>query len=185
MTFPHPSLECGDAWKMSDGTEVLIRPIRPEDEEMMVKFHQSLSPQTVYTRYFHTLKLSKRIGHERLYGICHPHPESDFVLVAELAGEDGARRIVGVGRLSKVDDASEGEIALLVCDSCQHRGLGTELLRRLIRLATDAHLTRIFANMLSGNTAMQRLCVAVGMRLSDRIIDGAVEAEMDLSPARA
>ena len=51
---------------MKDGTSVTLRPIRPEDEPLMAKFHEMLSDQTVYQRYLQALKLSQRVAHERL-----------------------------------------------------------------------------------------------------------------------
>ena len=54
-----------------DDTSVIIRPIRPDDEPLLVKFHETLSGQSVYFRYFHTVKLSERIAHERLTYMLH------------------------------------------------------------------------------------------------------------------
>jgi len=53
-------------WKLKDQTPVIIRPIRPEDEPMLVKFHETLSEESVNHRYFSALKLSQRVLHERL-----------------------------------------------------------------------------------------------------------------------
>src|SRR5205814_4740376 len=57
-------------WKLKNGTSVTIRPIRPEDEPLMVKFHQTLSERSVYLRYFTPLRLDQRVAHERLSRIC-------------------------------------------------------------------------------------------------------------------
>ena len=54
-------------WKLKNKAPVTIRPIRPEDEPLMVKFHETLSEESVYHRYFSALKLSQRIAHERLH----------------------------------------------------------------------------------------------------------------------
>ena len=54
---PYPTQYVG-AWTMKDGTAVTIRPIRPEDEPLMVQFHETLSERSVYLRYFHLLNLS-------------------------------------------------------------------------------------------------------------------------------
>jgi len=62
---PYP-LQYVWSWKMRDGNKVTIRPIRPEDEPLMVKFHETLSDRSVYLRYFSSLSLSRRIDHERL-----------------------------------------------------------------------------------------------------------------------
>jgi len=57
-------------WTMKDGTVVTIRPIRPEDEPVMVKFHRTLSERSVYLRYFHLMNLEQRTRHERLMRTC-------------------------------------------------------------------------------------------------------------------
>ena len=55
---------------LQDGREIAIRPIRPEDEPELVKFHESLSDRSVYLRYFHWMKLEQRVDHERLTRMC-------------------------------------------------------------------------------------------------------------------
>ena len=65
------------------GSLVLLRHIRPSDESMMTRFHQSLSDRSVYMRYFASLSLRTRTAHDRLSSICHPDPDREIVLVAE------------------------------------------------------------------------------------------------------
>jgi acetyltransferase len=67
--------------------QVLTRPIRPDDEPMLVKFHQTLSEETVYHRYFSALKLSQRIAHKRLLRICFNNYDREIALVAGSRGE--------------------------------------------------------------------------------------------------
>ena len=171
-------------WKMRDGMNVLIRPIRANDEETMVRFHQSLSSDSAHDRYFGTLALIHRIEHDRLAHICHPDP-GDVVPVAEITRPSGVSDIVAVARLSKVPGRSEGELALIVTDSFQHRGLGTELFRRLIRVTNDAHLTQLCAHVLSGNVSMLRICSNTGMRIPRRELAGEVKAVLDLRENKA
>ena len=147
----------------------------------MARFHQTLSPESVYTRYFNFMKQSTRTAHERLCRVCHPNPDREAVLVAESARPDGGgREIIAVGRLSKLPDANVAEIALIVSDSHQRCGVGTEVTRRLIEIAKQRHLARLVAHILTGNVAMQHLCVAAGMRLSNPPGGGEVKAELDL-----
>ena len=67
---------------MKRGTKITIRPIHADDEPMMVKFHETLSMNSVYSRYFCYMKLSTRTKHERLARICSIDPEQEMVLVA-------------------------------------------------------------------------------------------------------
>ncbi len=80
---PYP-IQYATPWKMKNKTGLLIRPIKPEDEPMLVKFHETLSEESVYNRYFSALKLSQRITHERLTRICFNDYDREIALVAEL-----------------------------------------------------------------------------------------------------
>ncbi len=127
-------------WTDRDGRALLIRPIRPEDEPLLVKFHESLSERSVAFRYFHAMKLSTRVSHERLTRICFLDYDREIALVAEFRDRaTGDRQILGVGRLGKIHDTADAEFALLIADSAQGKGLGTELLRRLIAIGRDDH----------------------------------------------
>ena len=162
------------------GLDVLIRPIESDDEPALRAFHQTLSLETVYSRYFNVFDASQRTTHERLYGVCHPQPLREWVLVAEVAVAGGGRAIAGVGRLSKRNRGDDAEVALLVDDAYQRRGIGLALMRRLVATAKERHFTQLRAEILLYNTAMQRMARKVGMRLSDRVDDGIVKATMAL-----
>lgn len=152
-------------WKMKDGTEILFRPIRPEDEPLMVKFHGSLSDQTVYLRYFHMDKLSTRAAHDRLIRKCFIDYDREMALVADRTDPGKAQHeILAVGRLTRENNPKEGEVAILVADRCQHQGLGTELLGRLIEVARREGYEKIVAIILPENTAMRALAAHFGFQ---------------------
>ncbi len=154
-------------WTLKDSTPVTIRPIRPEDEPLMVAFHQKLSDRSVYMRYFHMLSLRRRVAHERLTRICFIDYDREMALVAEKKDSKTLQaEIIGVGRLSKVHGTNEAEVAIVVVDQFQHRGLGTYLLGHLIEVARDEKLRRMVADILPENREMQRLCEKLGFRLS-------------------
>ena len=96
----------------------------------MVRFHGVLSDRTVYLRYFCSLSLAARTAHERLVRICFANPECETVLVATHVDPQTRDEILVVGRLNKLLPKNEAELAVLVTDEYQGRGLGTELLRR-------------------------------------------------------
>ena len=177
---PYPSEQVA-AWTLKDGTPLTLRPIRPEDEPLMVKFHQSLSERTVYMRYFHLISLDYRVAHERLTRICFVDYDREMVLVAEHRNPDGSSEIVGVGRLNKLVGGEEAETAVLVKDSFHGRGLGTELLRRLIEFARRDKIRRITANALSENVEVQQICRKLGFELRRTADPQTVTAVLDLS----
>jgi acetyltransferase len=153
-------------WKMKNGTAVTIRPIRPEDEPLLVNFHQTLSEESVYHRYFSQIKLDQRIAHERLVRICFNDYDREIALVAEHKNVvSGKHEIIGVGRLSKARGLNEGEFALIVGDPWQKHGLGTELLKRLVQIGKDEKLKRITAIIMADNVGMQHVSKKVGFKL--------------------
>jgi acetyltransferase len=164
-------------WTMRNGVEVNIRPIRPEDEPLMVGFHAGLSEHSVYMRYFHALKLGQRVAHDRLTRICFVDYDREMVLVA--VRRQPERQIVGVGRLSKIYGSREAQFAVLVKDDHQRQGLGSELLRRLVVGArAERDLSRVVAHILPENVGMKRLAERLGFTV--RREDQVMKAELDL-----
>jgi acetyltransferase len=152
--------------QLKDSTLVVIRPIRPEDESLMVEFHRGLSDRSVYHRYFSPLKLEQRITHERLSRICFVDYDREMALVAEKSdAANGQRVILGVGRLSKLHGTDEAEFALLIADEWQGRGLGTELLASLVRVAREEGWHRLSARILPDNHSMQSVARRTGFSL--------------------
>jgi acetyltransferase len=167
--------------KLKDGTEILFRPIRAEDEGLMATFHQTLSDETVYSRYFHMENLSMRVAHERLVRKCFADFDREMALVAERVIPDASRHeLVAVGRLAKDRATNSTEVAILVSDNHQHRGLGTELLRRLIQVARGEGVREITASILPGNTAMRSLANRFGFKTRQTDDPGLVVAVLSL-----
>jgi acetyltransferase len=163
---PYP-VQYASSWKMKNKTAITIRPIKPEDEPLMVKFHHTLSAESVYQRYFSALKLSQRVAHERLTRICFNDYDREIALVAEakLAKLGVAEKIIAVGRLSKLPQLNQAEFAVVVSDHWQGQGLGTELLRRLVEIGRVEKLDKISGQVLSENHAMQHICAKVGFKV--------------------
>jgi acetyltransferase len=177
---PYPRQYVGD-WTAPDGSDLRIRPIRPEDEPLMVDFHAELTEETVYARYFEHLGLSERTAHERLTRVCFNDYDREIALVAEEAGHDAdGRRIVAIARLSKAHAVPEAEFAVLVADHWHRRGLGAELLRRLVRIGRDEGLVRISADMLASNVGMRRTAESVGFTIVEEPGAPTVRAELAL-----
>ena len=164
------------SWTLKDGTPVTIRPIRPEDEPAMVRFHETLSERSVYLRYFHLINLEQRTQHERLTRICFIDYDREMALVAETADHE----ILGVGRLTKIHGSKDAEVAVLISDKWQGRGLGKELLARLLIVGADEKLTRLTADILPDNRSVMRVCEKLGFSLKHSLDDEVVRAEFAL-----
>jgi acetyltransferase len=168
-------------WTMKDGTGVTIRPIRPEDEPAMVRFHETLSERSVYLRYFHLLNLEQRVQHERLTRICFIDYDREMALVAERRNpESGESEILGVSRAMKIHGTTEAEVAVLISDHWQGRGLGKELLARLLIVGADEKLSKLTADILPDNRGILRICEKLGFTLKHSLEDEVVHAEFTI-----
>jgi acetyltransferase len=166
------------------GVPLTIRPIRPEDEPLVVDFHRRLSAQTVYLRYLSGIPLQRRIAHERLTRICFTDYSRQMALVAETR-EGGDRRLAAIGRLTKLPpNLDEAEFGLLVADDYQGKGIGLEILQRLVAIGRDEGLRRINADMLEENHRMKAIASKLGFRLRATGL-GVLRAELDLQPGPA
>ena len=163
---PYPTQYVYD-WTSKKGEPITIRPIRPEDELMMVTFHESLSDQSVYLRYLHPMKLIDRVQHERLGRICHCDYDREMTMVAEgvdpITNQPG---IFGVARLSKIHGHKAARFTVLVVDSFQGHGIGSELLRRMIQIARSERLEQIVSILTSDNTPMKKIIEKQGFELT-------------------
>ena len=166
-------------WTLKNGESVLIRPIEPEDEPLIVDFHRTLSEESVYLRYSHLFKLSRRTAHERLTRICFIDYDHEIALVVE-AGKGEDRSILGVGRLSQFPGTQTVELSMLVSDHYQHQGLGNQLMRMLIAVAQQEKVSQIVAEILPENTSMQKLCRKHGFQIETHQLGDMVKATLTL-----
>ena len=169
-------------WTAENGLTVTIRPIRPEDEPLMVRFHEKLSEDTVYLRYFQTLKLSRRdrpraADPDLLHRL---RPRDGAGGRAPRTRETGDHEIIAMGRLSRLYGKDEAEFSLEVRDAFQRRGLGTEILRRLVAIGRDEQVHCISAVVLPQNRGMLRICDKLGFHTHYEESDRLVRAELVL-----
>jgi len=145
-------------WKLKDGSEVLLRPIKPEDEPIAREFISSLSQETLRTRFF-TSQTS--ITHEWLVLMCDTDYDRHLAIAAELS-ENGRRRIIGVGTLQVDPEKNSGEFALLVHDDFQRKGLAYKLLQLIIEHSREKGLGELDGQILNENGKMLGLARRLG-----------------------
>ena len=178
---PYPR-EYVSTWTCPDGMSLTIRPIRPEDEPLMVEFHRSLSEETVFQRYLRRLGFDERTTHERLIRICFADYTHEMALVAECEHPDpDSPRIVGVGRLSRTFGTDDAHFAVLVTDQRQGKGVGTELLRRLVDVARAEGIVSLAADMRADNIGMRKAAENVGFTVVPSADGEVVHAAMRLA----
>jgi acetyltransferase len=177
---PYPSQYAGKV-VLKDGSVLDIRPIRPEDEPEFVRFHGTLSDESVYRRYFFFMNLESRVRHERLIRMCFIDYDRQMAFIAKRKdAAAGVGEIVGVGRLIKAPGTNQAEIAVLVSDAFQKRGIGTVLVQRLIEFARDEKLQLLTASFLAENRPIERLFQSFAFTFRDSTEPEIREAELRL-----
>jgi acetyltransferase len=176
--FTFPTCFWLTRWQLVDGTAVTLRPIRYEDQSMMYEFHRSLSANTVRLRYFGFREVESRVSDEHLLRTCD---NAQITLVAERNSLNGSgHQIIGVGHLMKVPPADEGELAIVVSDEWQGKGLGTKLLYELLKIGRAEDLERLFGYILCENCAMRHICRKLGFAMEYSAATDAIEAAITL-----
>jgi len=166
---------------LPDGTPVTIRPIRAEDEPLMIDFHKALSEETVHLRYFGLLRGEALITHERLGRICFGDYDREIALIVERRQPGPSQRqIIAVARLIKAHGASEAELAIVISDEWQGKGLGTKLLGNLLEIGCAEGLERILGYILPENHVMQRICRRMGFAVTYERSRDVFKAEIEL-----
>lgn len=159
---------------LSDGGTVHIRPITPDDGEALLDFHSRLSPETTYYRYFSP---HPELSTREVERFTHVDHDTRVALVGELLG-----KIVAVGRYDRLDDTNVAEVAFVVADDHQGRGLGTLLLEQLAAAARERGINRFVADTLPDNRRMIQVFRDAGFDVSQRFEEGAVRVELAIEP---
>ena len=156
----------------ADGGIVHLRPIRPADADALVAFHGGLSQRTRYLRYFSAYP---RIPPRDLERFTHVDHHDRVAFVAELAGE-----IIAVGRYERHPGTDEAEVAFVVADAHQGRGIGSVLLEHLAAAAREIGIRRFQALVLAENAAMIRVFRDAGYETTRHLEHGEVTLEFDV-----
>jgi len=173
-TDAYPS-ELESTERLRDGSEFRFRPIRMTDGEAMTAFHDSLSPRSVYRRFFS--------AHPRLsVGEVERFTHVDYVdrMAFVVTDED---RIVAVGRYERLPETDEAEVAFVVTDAYQHRGIGSRLLVHLAEAARGNGIAQFHAQTLSENRDMLSVFLASGYPVTTTSEAGTVTVRFPIYPA--
>ena len=162
-------------WLLKNGQEVLLRPIKPEDEPMWLEWFQSLSEEAIRYRFF---QMIKDTPHEVRVRYCNIDYDREIALVAEIV-ENGKRKILGVTRLSKESDGKHGEMAFIVSDYWQGLGLGTKLVDYTLDLAKQQGVESVYVIMLQDNYRALSLTKKMGFNI-EYLSDGTVKGQLSL-----
>jgi acyl-CoA synthetase (NDP forming)/GNAT superfamily N-acetyltransferase len=159
---------------LSDGGTARLRPIRADDADRLRRFHSRLSRETVYNRFFAFRPVLSDEDVARFTQVDH---RDRAALVATLNDE-----IIGVVRYDRLEGGDDGEVAFVVEDAHQGRGLGPVLLEHLAAAARERGITRFTADTLPTNRAMLGVFRTAGFQVNRVLAEGYVELSFPISP---
>jgi acetyltransferase len=162
-------------WKLKDGTPVVLRPVKPEDETLFQELFKSLSEDTMRFRFF---QIIKDVTHEFLTRLCNIDYDREMAIVAET--QQDKKRIIGAVRLIAEPGRNSGEFAVVVGDEWQGQGLGSKLLDYVIDIGKDIKLEEIYGYVVSDNVKMIHLCASKGFKM-EPVEEGVAKAVLKLS----
>jgi acetyl coenzyme A synthetase (ADP forming)-like protein len=160
---------------LADGGVVHVRPIQPTDAEQLIAFHTALSDRSRYFRFFSP---HPRLSAEEVERFTTVDMTDRVALVAELEGA-----LVAVGRFDRRPGDDDAEVAFVVADAQQGRGIATVLLEHLAAMARERGITRFTAEVLPANRAMLNVFAAVGFVSTRTFDDGVMHVDMSISRA--
>jgi acetyltransferase len=151
---------------------LLIRPIKPEDAPLLSGLFDSLSPQTIYYRFFTPLK---SLPHSMLSRFTQIDYDREIALVA-IQDSKTEEKMLGVSRVILGKDQKSAEFAILISDHWQGKGIGAELLKRCLAISKERNIEEVYGVVLAENTTMLALGRKLGFEM--KIISGGSEYEL-------
>jgi acetyltransferase len=164
-------------FRLRNGGEVIVRPIRPEDEPLIIALHASHSEHTIRMRFF---SLVKTLTRDSLIRLCHLDYDREMALAAVQEGPDGPA-ILGVSRYYLHPETGDAEFALVVRDACHRQGIGRHLMQRLIAIARERGVKRLVGMVLAENGPMLALTKSLGFSDPEPVEDLAVRVVLPLT----
>jgi len=157
--------------QLNDGTDIVIRPIRPEDAEIEAKFVRELSTEAKYFRFMNSLQ---ELSQEMLVRFTQIDYHNEMALIA-VTSAGGAEEQIAVARYTTNLDKKSCEFALVVSDQWQSRGIAHHLMKNLMEIARDRGLERMEGQVLSNNHRMLELMTSLSFRISNDPDDSGIK----------
>ncbi|NNG19335.1 GNAT family N-acetyltransferase [Naumannella sp. ID2617S] len=159
---------------LADGSTAHLRPIRPSDEQLLVEFYARVSPESKYLRFFAPYPV---LSEKDVVRFTHVDYRDRVALILTVGD-----RMVAVGRYDRLDNGTDAEVAFLVEDSQQGKGVGQLLLEHLAEAARERDIVRFVAEVLPQNRRMVQVFADAGYTVHREFEDGMIVVEFPISP---
>ena len=163
----------------TDGLTLSIRPIKPEDAPLLEDLFETLSPTSIYHRFFSPMK---SLPHHMLVRFTQIDYDREMALVA-MDESENREKMLGVARVIGKPDGDEGEFAVIVGDPWQGRGVGAELLKRCLRIVKERGMQSVWGTALTENKQMLKLARKIGLQISQSSGGNEYDMTLDLKNA--
>lgn len=166
---PYPA-HLAQTWKLPDGAEIILRPVRPEDAGMHQEFVRNLSDESRYFRFFSTLH---ELSPKALARYTQIDYDREMALLAVIR-EGGKEVELGASRYVIHPDGKTCEFALAVADAWHHRGIGSQLMLALMEVARKKGIETIEGDVLNANHNMLKLMMDLGFTVTSNKEDPSI-----------
>ncbi len=164
--------------RLPSGTEISVRPMKITDYEALQDLFYRLSDESIHQRYFHYKKTHPRSEIQKLVDLDY---EQNMALVATYAGDSG-EELIGLCRYDVDPSTHYAEIAFVVRDEWQGKGVGTELMRRMAEIGKKRGLAGFTAHVLQHNSLMLNVCNESGLSVQSELVDGVYLVKLTFAP---
>ena len=175
------AIEAREDVVLRDGSTLRLRSTTPADESALVDFFGRLSPDTLHLRFQGAVRVDARLVERFVRG----DGSESLSLVGELTDEAGTARVIALGTYVRLRDRTRAEVAFVVADEFQRRGIGSRLIERLAAHARSEGIERFVAQVLPENAAMLHVFGNTGFEVTRRFVEGVVEVEFELTSSPA
>jgi len=160
--------------KLEDGTEITLRPIKPEDTPLEAEMFRNFSKKTERFRFFKTIK---EITHDLIVRYTHIDYDKEIAIIAETE-EEGNKKMIGVVRIIEDDKKNDAEFAIVVADPWQRKGLGKILTNYILEIAKHRNIKKVYADFLKDNYIMKKILKKRRFEIEEK--EGVYHAELEL-----
>jgi len=162
---------------LRDGDNIILRPITPDDDQKVLQLYFSLTPETIYFRFFAG---RKNVPMKRVRQFTRINYDRNFALVVEYDGKEKefVGKLIGIARFIILpEDAEKAEMSLVMMDRFQRKGIGSILIKYLASIAKERDIKYIEGTLLAENYKILKTLEKLGFKYKKKLVEGEILVE--------